>query len=266
MKAARMAAMVLLAVVAAGAATAELWAPARYDTQFRDAPDAPPSRRFPLGTDDLGRDRLSRLAYGTRVSLLVAPAAAALSCLGAALLGGLAGLAGGWTERLIAAAADMFVSLPWLLLLLMCRAALPLNVPAGVSLAVTFVLLGVLGWAAPAQVVRGAVRRLRTAEFLLQARARGVSGVRLWMQMAANVRPVLLAQFWTAVPAYVLTETTLGMLGLGVAEPLPSWGGLLKELESGADWSQWWLFVPAGVLAAVVGSMQMLAPKENGLQ
>ncbi len=265
MKTARVIAVLFLASVSVAAATAEIWVPAPYDRQFRDFPDASPSARFPLGTDAIGRDRLSRLVYGTRVSLLLAPAAALLSCLAAAALGGIAGLAGGWPERLIAAAADLFLSLPWLLLLLICRAVLPLNVSPGVSLAVTFFLLGVLGWAAPAQVVRASVHRLREADFLLHARACGMSRPRLWRQLLPNLRPVLQAQFWVAVPAYILTETTLGMLGLGVAEPLPSWGGLLRELESGATFGQLWLFAPVALLAAVVGSLQILAPRENGL-
>jgi len=96
--------------------------PTRYDRQFRDSPNARPSRQFPLGTDDLGRDRLSRLIYGTRVSLLLATAAALLSCVMAAALGGVAGLAGGITDKVILGVADLFLSLPWLFLLLMVRA------------------------------------------------------------------------------------------------------------------------------------------------
>jgi peptide/nickel transport system permease protein len=89
--------------------------PAQYEHQFRDTPNANPSKQFPLGTDDLGRDRFSRLIYGTRVSLLLATAAAVLSCLAAAILGGLAGI--GIADKLILGAADLFLSLPWLFLL-----------------------------------------------------------------------------------------------------------------------------------------------------
>src|SRR5579871_326654 len=135
-------AIVFLAAVMAAALTPELWSPARYETQFREAPDARPSARFPLGTDDLGRDRLSRLFYGARVSLLLAPAAALLSCLGAAVLGGAAGLAGGFAESVILGAADLFLSLPWLFLLLTVRACLPLNVSPVTSVTLTFLLLG----------------------------------------------------------------------------------------------------------------------------
>src|ERR1700736_2802061 len=88
-----------------------------YDLQFRDYPSAPMSKQFPLGTDELGRDRLSRLLYGTRVSLLAAPAAALLSTLLAAFAGGLAGFLGGWYDRAAAVVVDLMLSLPWLFLL-----------------------------------------------------------------------------------------------------------------------------------------------------
>jgi len=264
MRAARVAAIVLLTLVAVAALTPEWWAPAPYQMQFRDAPDSPPSARFPLGSDALGRDRLSRLIYGTRVSFLLAPAAALLSCLAAAAIGGVAGFAGGIVDRAVRSATDLFLSLPWLFLLLMVRACLPLNVSPAASVTITFLLLGALGWAAPARVVRAAVRRLKDADFMLQARAAGCPpGRLLWRQMLPNVMPVLLAQFWVAVPVYILAETTLGMLGLGVTEPLPSWGSLLRELEGASVLSQPWLLTPAILLAAVVGSFQFVFPRED---
>jgi len=257
-------AIVFLCAIAVAAFAPAIWAPARYDQQFRETPDAPPSHQFLLGTDALGRDRFSRLIYGTQVSLLLAPAAALLSCVIAAALGGTAGLAGGWADRGILAAADLFLSLPWLFLLLMVRACLPLNVSPMTSVSITFLLLGALGWAVPARVVRAAVKKLKHSEFMLQARAAGLQPWRLlWRQLMPNVAPVLWAQFWISVPVYILAETTLGMLGLGVTEPLPSWGGLLRELESGATFHQFWLFAPALLLAAVVGCFQMILPGEE---
>jgi peptide/nickel transport system permease protein len=260
----RVAALAFLATIAACAFTAGLWTHASYETQFRETPDAAPSTSFPLGTDALGRDRLSRLVYGTRVSLSLAPAAAGFSCAAAALLGGVAGWAGGFAELAIMAAADLFLSLPWMFLLLMVRAWLPLNVSPGISVAITFALLGALGWAAPARVVRAAVRKLKSSDFMLLAQAHGSSPWRLlWRQLIPNLTPILLAQFWIAVPAYILAESTLGMLGLGIAEPLPSWGGLLRELEGGDALSRWWLLAPAFLLAAVTGSLQLLRRREE---
>jgi peptide/nickel transport system permease protein len=234
--------------------------PVRYERQFRDSPNAGPSRQFLLGTDDLGRDRLSRLIYGTRVSLLLATAAAVLSCLAAAALGGAAGF--GIADKFILGAADLFLSLPWLFLLLMVRAFLPLNVSPILSVTITFLLLGMLGWAAPAKVIRAAVRKLSGSDFMLQARATGSSRL-LRKHLIPNVMPILWAQLWIAIPAYVLAETTLGMLGLGVMEPLPSWGNLLRELEGGSFRDHPWLLAPVLLLAAVVGSFQVVFGRED---
>ena len=266
MKGLRAIAIGFLIAAASTVLTADLWEKNGYDQQFRESVDAPPSVRFPLGTDDLGRDRLARLVYGARVSLLLAPAAALLSCVAAALLGGLAGLAGGFTERAILAAADLFLSLPWFFLLLMARASLPLNVSPAISVGITFFLLGLLGWAAPARVIRAAVCDLRHAGFLEFARACGSSPWRLLSrQVAPSLMPVLRAQFWIAVPAYILAETTLGMLGLGVSEPLPSLGGLLRELEGGDVASRLWLLAPVALLASILVSLQSLRPADHSL-
>lgn len=264
MKTLRMLALCFLGLVAISGLVPRLWTADRYDTQLRENIDEPPSRRFPLGTDALGRDRLARLLYGTRVSLTLAPAAALLSCLAAALVGALAGLLGGWVERLVLAGVDLFLSLPWLLLLLMVRACLPLNVSPAASMAITFGLLGLLGWPAPARVVRAAVVRLRSSDFLLQARAAGCPPHRLIARhLVPNVMPVLRAQFWTAVPLFILAEATLGLLGLGVAEPLPSWGGILRDLQSGDLLGQPWLAAPVLLLAAVIGGFQLVLPRED---
>ena len=234
--------------------------PVRYERQFRDSPNVGPSRQFVLGTDDLGRDRMSRLIYGTRVSLLLATSAAILSCLAAAALGGLAGF--GIADKFILGAADLFLSLPWLFLLLMVRAFLPLNVSPILSVTITFLLLGLLGWATPAKVVRAAVRKLSASDFMLQARATGSSRL-LSKHLIPNVMPILWAQLWITIPAYVLAETTLGMLGLGVMEPLPSWGNLLRELEGGGIGSHPWMLAPVLLLAAVVGSFQVIFERED---
>jgi peptide/nickel transport system permease protein len=234
--------------------------PARYERQFRDSPNASPSKQFPLGTDDLGRDRLSRLVYGTRVSLLLATTSAILSCIAAAALGGLAGY--GIADKLILASADLFLSLPWMFLLLMVRAFLPLNVSPLLSVTITFLLLGALGWAGPARVIRAAVRKLSNSDFMLQARATGSSRL-LRKHLIPNVMPILWAQLWITIPAYVLAETTLGMLGLGVMEPLPSWGNLLRELEGGGIAGHPWLLAPVLLLAAVVGSFQVIFERED---
>ncbi len=197
MKHLRLAAILFLTLVAASCLLADFIAPASYAQQFRDAPNAASSAQHLLGTDDLGRDRFSRLLYGTRVSLLLAPAAALLSSLLAALIGGAAGFFGGWLESCVMAATDLFLSLPWLFLLITVRALLPLNVSPIASVAITFALLGCLGWAAAARVVCAYARALCDSEIILLARATGCSGLRLLMashcsqSQAGSLRPVL---------------------------------------------------------------------------
>src|SRR5271157_3540096 len=127
---------VLLLVV--GVSLGANWlAPAGYAKQYRDVAGAPPSHQHWLGTDDIGRDRFARVLYGTRISLLLAPAAALLSTLMAALIGGLAGYLGGIWARMAMAVTDLFLSLPWLFLLITARALMPLNVSPLISVMVT---------------------------------------------------------------------------------------------------------------------------------
>lgn len=211
---------------------ADFVAPAAYDQQFRDHPNAPVSRQFPLGSDDLGRDRLSRLLYGARVSLLLAPAAALLAIVAAAAVGGVAGWAGGWLDRVLMASTDLLMSIPWLFLLITVRAMLPLNTAPVLSIAVTFALLGCLGWSTPARSIRAGVQSLQRSDFLMQATASGASPARLLvMHVLPNLKPLIGAQFWAAIPAFLLAEANLSLLGLGVAEPMPSLGNMLRELE-----------------------------------
>ena len=263
-RSARIVAAIFLAVVAISAAVPSLWTSKSYEEQFREDPEAKPSARFPLGTDALGRDRVARLLNGTRVSLALAPAAALLTCLAAALVGGVAGFAGGWTQSLVLGSVDLFLSLPWLFLLLLIRALLPLNTSPLVSVTVTFLMLGLLGWPASARVVNATVRGLRDSDFALQARASGCTSWKLfWRHFVPNLAPVLLAQFWIAVPVFILAEATLGMLGLGISEPLPSWGSLLRDLESADLRTQPWVAAPAALLAAVVGCLHLILPRED---
>jgi ABC-type dipeptide/oligopeptide/nickel transport system permease subunit len=259
MKWARNVGIAFLVTVALACVLADFAAPS-YARQFRDEPGAAPSRQHLLGTDDLGRDRFARVLYGTRVSLLLAPAAALLSSFLAVLIGGAAGFAGGWVERIIMAATDLFLSLPWLFLLITVRALLPLNVSPITSVAITFALLGCLGWAAAARVICADARSLARSDFILLARASGSSGFRLlWRQVVPNLRPIVFAQFWISIPVFILAEANLGVLGLGVAEPLPSWGSLLRELQSySAITGQPWQFVPLILFVVVVSCFHLV--------
>jgi peptide/nickel transport system permease protein len=260
----RLACAVLLLVV--GLSLSANWlAPAGYARQYREAAGAPPSHQHWLGTDEIGRDRFARVLYGTRISLLLAPAAALLSTLIAALVGGLAGYLGGAWSRSAMAVTDLFLSLPWLFLLITVRAVMPLNVSPLISVVVTFVMLGLLGWTSAARVLCTTASSLRASDFVRQARASGVRGARLfWVHVLPNLKPVLYAQFWISIPVFILSEANLGILGLGVAEPMPSWGSLLKELEGLVSVGEEpWKFVPLLLLVAVVTSFQLVLSKQE---
>lgn len=263
MKAARAIALAFLLVLGSASLLANLLAPSTYSKQFRELPNAPPSSRHWLGTDDLGRDRFSRLLYGTRVSLLLAPLAALSSTILAALVGGVAGYLGGYIETAAMWITDLFLSLPWLFLLVAARALLPLNVSPQVSVIITFGMLGVLGWAGAARVLCASSRSARDSDFALLACASGVKPARLFVRhILPNLTPALFAQFWISIPVFILAEANLSVLGLGVAEPLPSWGSLLRELENySAMSSQPWVFVPLMLLVAVVTCFQLVLPK-----
>jgi peptide/nickel transport system permease protein len=265
MKAARPIAITVLVVTAAAVFLANYLAPAGYEHQFRELPQAGPSGPHPLGTDDLGRDRWGRLLYGMRVSLTLAPLAAFLSTVLAALVGGIAGYFGGWTERCCKLLIDFLLSVPWLFLLITVRAALPLNISPKASVTVTFMLLGLLGWSASARVVCAGAKDLMRSEFVWMARAAGFSGFRLIrLHLLPNLRGALLAQFWISVPVFIIAEANLGALGLGVSEPLPSLGSLLRELQDAVTLRpEPWRLLPLAVLIAIISSFQVLLSKQE---
>jgi peptide/nickel transport system permease protein len=158
------------------------------------------------------------------------------------------------------AAVDVFLSFPWLFLLIAVRAMLPLNLPPLLTVVVTFALLGLLGWAASARVVCAGVRAIQTSTFMLHARALGCSPLRLVaVQLIPNMRPVLWAQFLVSIPVFILAEANLSMLGLGVSEPLPSLGGLMVELENFSSvHAQAWRLAPLAVLVLCVTALQIV--------
>jgi len=183
----------------------------------------------------------------------------------AALVGGLAGYLGGIWLRIARGFTDLFLSLPWLFLLITVRALMPLNVSPLVSVLITFLILGLLGWAASARVLSTSADALRNSDFVLQARASGLHGSRLFLiHVLPNLKPVLYAQFWISIPVFILSEANLGILGLGVAEPLPSWGSLLRELEGMISFREEpWRLVPLVLLIVVMTSFQLLLSNEE---
>jgi len=258
----RIAAMCLLALVGAGALFAPRIAPYDYSRQFRDFPGHAPDSQFPMGTDDLGRDRFSRLVYATRVSILLAPAAALVSILIALAISLAAAARARWAEHALSGFTTLCLSLPWIFLFIILRAMLPLNTRPMTSILITFGLMGITGWAWPARIFTASVRQISNSGWLLQARASGIAPWRIVTVYAwPHLRALAIAQFRVLVPACILAEASLGLLGLGVAEPLPSWGNLLAELQHPERVRENpWILAPLVLLAIVMICFEALQP------
>ncbi len=263
----RRAALLILGAILIVLLGAEYFSLHRYQQQFRDDTSARPSRNYPLGTDALGRDRFSRLLYGGRISMLMAPAAALLAVTLALLAGLVAGCLGGWWERAATIVTDLCLSLPWLFLLLAARAMLPLNADPSASVLITFGLLGFLGWAGPSRIILAAVKRHLVSDFVLMAQASGCPRWRIAMvHVLPNLMPLAVAQFWVTAPAFLITEANLGLLGLGVAEPTPSWGGLLREMENLSQVAHApWVLAPLAALVVVVSCCNLVVSAGEGV-
>jgi ABC-type dipeptide/oligopeptide/nickel transport system permease subunit len=251
-----------LATLIVGASALPVVRGVDYSEQNREFIAAPVSMAHPLGTDELGRDRLARMLEGIRVSLLLAPAASLIAVAVAAVAGVWAGWRGGWWDRALDGVSNVMLCLPGFFVLITARAALPLDSSPWTSVTVTFVLLGLLGWAGPSRVIRASTRALSASAFVTAAQARGTRPWRIaCFQLLPNLRPILAAQFWMGVPLFLLAESNLSFLGLGVSEPLPSWGTMLKELERpGALPAQPAIVVPAIALALCVASLHAVIP------
>jgi peptide/nickel transport system permease protein len=265
MKTVRAAALFLLILVAAGSGASALITHHSPSEQFRTHPNESPSASFLLGTDELGRDRFSRLVRATQVSLCAALSAALIATAIATFVGLFAGYFGGLIDEFTQAVVDLFLSLPWLFALLSVRALFPLNVRPGESIAVTFALLAMVGWAPGARVIRGSVTQLQSSGIVAFAHGYGMPKWRiLCFQILPNLRPVVGAQFWVLVPAFIVTEANLGALGLGITEPIPSWGNMLAELQNYQRLlEQPWIAAPAVLLVLVVGSLQIVIPRRS---
>ncbi len=259
MKRAACAVLLLLLAVAAG-----LCLRGNSSEQDRDAIGAAASRAHLAGTDELGRDRAARLASAVVFGLSSAVLAAAVST-GIALAAGVgAAFAPPVIRHVLLYTGDVCLMLPWLYLLMMLRSALPLNLPAYTSAAVTFALLALLGWPVYVRSLYQRAVSLRGEGWLLQARASGQGALRIARtHLLPHLRPLYLTQFLLCVPAFIVAEANLGALGMGVSAPLVSWGGLLQELASSAQLAaSRWVYLPLAVLVAVLFSLELMVPED----
>jgi peptide/nickel transport system permease protein len=211
------------------------------------------ARLFLMGSDGFGRDEFSRLLYGGRASLFAGILAALISLSIGSALGGLSGYYGHWVDEVIMRASEVFMTIPWLYLLLFVRAFLPLQTSANGIFLLLIAVLGLLGWARPARLVRGVVLSAKERDYVLAAKGFGASDLYLLRKhILPHASGVVAMQMALYIPQYILAEVTLSFFGLGVSEPAPSWGNMLAGLRQYFVLeSCWWMFAPAFALIAV---------------
>ncbi len=248
--------MGLLIVAAIFAPLLAKWGYASQDYSHYAQLPAPPDARHLLGTDDLGRDVLSRLLYGARVSLGVALLVVVLEALIGVPLGLIAGFYSGRLDTLLMRVTDVVFAFPDILLAILLAAVIRganqvVSMP--LSLTALFISLGAVGWPGVARLVRGQTLALREKEYIEAARALGASDSSIiWKHVFPNVLSPLIVQITQDMAGVILAEATLAFLGLGVAPPYPSWGRMINEARDQMQGHPMLLLYPSLLLALTV--------------
>ena len=209
-----------------------------------------PGKIAVFGTDGYGRDEFSRVLFGGQISVAAGITATLIALMAGGILGIVAGFFGRWIDESLMGVTELFLSLPWLYFLLGVRAFLPLHLSALRTFFLLTGVIGLIGWARPARLVRGVALSSRNRNYVLAARGfGGTTFYLLWRHILPEVFGVLLTQAALLVPRYIAAEVTLSFLGLGVSEPVPSWGNMLSALEQYSVLvSYGWLLAPAAAL------------------
>jgi peptide/nickel transport system permease protein len=230
--------------------------PAEYDGD----PNRILTPMYLLGGDRIGRDLMSRIIYGTRISMTIGLVGVAVSFFIGILLGGLSGFYGGWVDNIIQRGIELLRSMPTTPLWMGLAAALPSDwTPLQVFFGIT-VLLSLIGWTGLARVVRGRFLALRTEDFVMSARLDGNSTLRIIrVHMLPSFASHIIASLTLAIPGMILAETSLSFLGLGLRPPIVSWGVLLKEAQNIRSVATApWLLLPGGAVIIAVLALNFL--------
>ncbi len=234
--------VVCLGVLAVLAPTLVRWDPNRLDVKkILDAP----SKTHPLGTDQLGRDVLSRMLYGARVSLAVGFVSVGIAALIGIALGSLAGYHGGTMDAMVMRLVDLMLVFPRFFLLLAVLAFLR------PSIWTIMTVIGLTGWMSVARLVRAEFLSLKEREFVLWSQSIGASAFRIiWRHILPNAMGPVLVAMTLGIPSAILTESGLSFLGLGVQPPHATWGNILNEGKDAIEIG-WWLSVYPGLAILV---------------
>ena len=212
-----------------------------------------PNRTFLLGTDSLGRDVLVRIAYGTRVSLLVGVLASALAVLVGTVVGIAAGWYGGLVDRALSRLMDVVLSLPFLVF------ALALVAVVGPSLTISVTVIAFFTWASVGRVVRAQALSIRELEYVQAARTLGASHARImFVEILPNVTASVIVYTTLLIPGAITGEATLSFLGLSVVPPTPSWGNMLADAMAYYKVAWWFVFFPGAALLITTVAFNVL--------
>ena len=226
-----------------------------YNTQTNDIQVGFMVNGHILGTDKLGRDILTRLMYGGRISILVGVVSVAVEIIIGTLIGAIAGYYGGKVDTALMALADVWMSLPFLPVIIILGSILSeLQVPAKIRVIYLIFIMGVLSWGSIARLVRGEILSLREQEFMQATEALGLKDSRkILRHLIPNVIPILIVNATLGIGSFIITESALSYLGVGVTEPIPSWGNMINAANSQANIEKRpWLWVPPGVCILLI--------------
>lgn len=231
--------------------------PMRHKLFGVEEPRAP---LYVLGADRLGRDQLSRLIHGTRISLSIGLVGVGLSLILGIIIGGFSGYYGGWFDSAVQRIIEFIRSLPTIPLWLGLAAALPRDWSSLQTYFAITVILSLVGWTELARVVRGRFLALRTEDFVTAAELDGASDWRIITRhMVPSFMSHIIASVTLAIPGMILAETALSFLGLGLQAPIVSWGTLLQEAQNIRTLaSAPWLLMPGAVVVVVILAMNFL--------
>jgi len=224
-----------------------------YEQQNLALGPVPPNRAHWLGTDPLGRDLLTRLLYGGRISLMVGLLATVVSLIIGVIYGAISGFAGGKTDMVLMRLVDILYALPFTIFVIL------LMVFFGQNIILLFVAIGAVEWLTMARIVRGQVMAIKQQEFVEAARALGLRRRRiLFRHILPNLLGPIIVYATLTVPEVMLLEAFLSFLGLGVQPPNSSWGVLIKEGAERMEEFPWMLTYPAVAMALTLFSLNFL--------
>lgn len=212
---------------------------------------AEPSKEHWLGTDKNGMDMLTRLMYGGRVSLIIGFIVVIIQTVIGVVMGGISGYFGGWVDNLVMRLVDIFYCIPSMPIIIILGAVMDeMRVDPWERMIYLMLILGVLGWASIARLVRGQILSLREQEFMTAAEATGIRvHHRIFRHLIPNVIPQLIVTCTMGLGSTIITEATLSFLGLGVKFPFASWGNIINDVnDTFVLTTYWFIWIPAGVL------------------